>query len=137
MFLRVCAPGLLIVGLVAGAAAAQRTTPLVIDSMVGRDLFLFYCATCHGRDGKGSGPVAAALKTPPPDLTAIAARYGGSFPRGRVVAFVTDEEPAAAAHGPREMPVWGPIFRGLDRSDTRAKVRIENLVSYIESIQAR
>ena len=122
---------------VAGVAAAQRNPPLVIDSMVGRDLFDFYCATCHGRDGKGAGPVAAALKTPPADLTIIAKRNGGRFPRGEVIAFVTDEKSPSVAHGPREMPVWGPIFRALDPSDIRAKVRIDNLVTYIESIQAK
>jgi hypothetical protein len=41
------------------------------------------------------------------------------------------------AHGTDEMPMWGPIFRALDRSDARAKARIDSLVSYIESIQQR
>ena len=51
--------GVVAAGLVAGVALAQRNPPLVIDSMAGRDLFEFYCATCHGRDGKGAGPDAA------------------------------------------------------------------------------
>jgi mono/diheme cytochrome c family protein len=129
--------GVVAAGLVAGVTFAQRNPPLVIGSMAGRDLFGFYCATCHGRDGKGTGPVAAALKTPPADLTIIARRNGGRFPRSDVIAFVADEKTPIAAHGPREMPVWGPIFRALDPSDTRTKVRIDNLVTYIESIQAK
>jgi len=128
-------------GLVA-AGAAQETVrenpPLVIPSMYGRDLFGFYCAPCHGRDGKGGGPVAEALKRRPPDLTAIARQGGGRFPRARVEGFVTHGSgEAATAHGTAEMPVWGPTFRGLDPSDARVKVRISNLVDYIESIQAR
>ena len=42
-----------------------------------------------------------------------------------------------AAHGSREMPVWGPIFSGLDPSPARTQMRIENLVQYIESIQQK
>lgn len=118
-------------------AAAQRTPPLVIDSMAGSDLFQFYCASCHGRDGKGGGPVAAALTTPPANLTTISRRNGGLFPRDRVIAFIAEQQPPVPAHGPRDMPVWGPIFRGLDRSDTRVRVRIENVVDYLSSIQAQ
>jgi mono/diheme cytochrome c family protein len=127
-----------------GSLAAPAQTggpprpPLVIQSTVGRDLFEFYCATCHGRDGKGDGPVVAALKTPPPDLTLLARHHGGAFPRQRVEAFVTNDGGVlAAAHGTSEMPVWGPVFRGLDPSDTLTRVRISNVVDYIESIQAK
>ena len=127
-----------IAGAPGGAAAqAQRRTPLVIDSLVGSDLFTFYCATCHGADARGSGPLAPALRTPPADLTVIARRNGGQFPRSRITAYVSSEEPGVVAHGSRAMPVWGPIFRALDASDVRTKMRIENLVSYLESIQVK
>ena len=131
--------------LAGGAAlvAVPQTTgpqnpPLVIRSLAGHDLFAFYCATCHGRKGTGDGPVAAALKSPPPDLTLLARRNGGTFPRQRVEAFVTNAgDVLTPAHGSSDMPVWGPIFRGLDRSDALAKVRIANVVMYIESIQVK
>ena len=138
MSLRIVAATLVMVSCLPAVAAAQRTIPpLVIESMAGSDLFRFYCASCHGSDGKGRGPVAAALKTPPADLTAIAFKNGGQFPRSRLIAFVSSGDPAVAAHGTSGMPVWGPIFRGLDPSEVRTKVRIENLVSYIESIQEK
>ena len=105
--------------------------------MAGPDLFQFYCATCHGPDGRGKGPVAAALKTPPADLTKIAERRGGAFPRAELVGFVSDGPALTAAHGTMDMPVWGPIFRGLDASDPRARIRIDNLVSYLESMQTK
>src|SRR4051794_40877267 len=108
------------------ARGQSRNPPLVIPSMTGADLFQFYCATCHGRDAKGTGPAAAALKTAPADLTRIAARHGNQFPRAAVAAFVADAKPMTPSHGSAEMPVWGPIFRALDPSDTRAKVRIDN-----------
>jgi mono/diheme cytochrome c family protein len=128
------------IALAAGAAGGQTTgprpLPLVPESMRGADLFRLYCATCHGRDGHGHGPVASSLKTPPSDLTHISMRNSGLFPRARVDAIITGSE-TVAAHGSEDMPVWGPIFRGLDTSEARVKVRLANLVSYLESIQEK
>jgi len=127
---------------VMGASAGQNTAervlpPLVIGSLAGEDSFSFYCAPCHGRAGNGDGPVAAALKTAPPDLTILARRNGGTFPTKDVIAFIVGTGRPLPAHGPGDMPVWGPIFRALEASDPRVKVRIENIVAYIESIQVR
>ena len=108
---------------------------LIIESMTGEDSFRFYCAPCHGVTGRGDGPVAAALKTRPRDLTTLAKFNGGVFPRSGVTEFVIGTSRPLAAHGVGDMPVWGPIFRALDPSDARVKVRIENIVTYIESIQ--
>lgn len=118
-----------------GQTTGAQNPPLVIGTLYGRDLFNFYCATCHGVDGTGGGPTAAALRVVPPDLTAIARRNGGSFPRSRVEALVTGEGRFTSAHGSKEMPVWGPIFRALDPSNAANAVRVANLVGYIESIQ--
>lgn len=115
-----------------------RNPPLAANSLVGHDLFKFYCATCHGRDGRGAGPVAQSLKIPPPDLTRLARRNQGTFPRTRVEQFVTSGgEVMTPAHGTADMPVWGPVFLGLDSSDIRARTRITNLVDYIASIQVK
>jgi mono/diheme cytochrome c family protein len=114
---------LLLVVIISAAAplvrpAGQALPPLVIRSTAGQDLFAFYCATCHGRDGKGGGSVASALKVPPPDLTRLAQRHGGTFPRQQVEAFVTNGGSfLTPAHGSSDMPVWGPIFHALDPSD--------------------
>ena len=56
---------------------------------------------------------------------------------GDVLAFIVGTGRPLPAHGPGDMPVWGPIFRALETSDPRVKVRIENIVAYIESIQVR
>ena len=122
----------------AGQTASQRTPPpLVIESLVGEDSFNFYCASCHGREGKGDGPVARSLKTAPPELTTLARRSGGTFPTADVTAFIAGTGRPLPAHGPGDMPVWGPIFRALEASDPRVKVRIQNIVAYIESLQSR
>jgi len=127
---------------VLGTVCAQRTgvqpRQLLPSSVFGPDLFQFYCASCHGLDGRGGGPVAPALKRRVPDLTMMASREGGVFPKTRVTAIVTgDQAPAIPAHGSKDMPVWGPIFRALDAETTRNAARIENLVAYLESLQVR
>ena len=124
----------------AAGVEGQRSTvdispTLANPSLVGADTYAFYCAPCHGKDGKGRGPVAEALKTLPADLTKLSARNGGTFPRDRVRAFVTAGERAIPAHGSLEMPVWGPTFRALDPNDKVVNVRIFNVVGYLESIQ--
>ena len=126
------------VALSTGGAEAQKplTPPLVISSLSGRDLFQFYCSTCHGREAKGDGPVASTLKRRPPDLTTIARRNGGQFPSEAIVRLVTGDDQPDGSHGSREMPVWGPIFRSLEPHDRLTRIRIENVVGYIESIQA-
>ena len=130
----------LVIALAAPGAGGQRSTvdispSLANPSLVGADTYAFYCAPCHGKDGKGRGPVAAELKTPPADLTKLSARNGGTFPKDRVRAFVTKGERAIPAHGSTAMPVWGPTFLALDPNDKVVSVRIFNVVAYLESIQ--
>jgi mono/diheme cytochrome c family protein len=117
-------------------AAAQRTPSIAIDSLTGRDSYEFYCAACHGRDGRGDGPVGQALRVTPADLTTLAQRHGGTFPREDVRKYVIGMGRAIPAHGPTEMPVWGPIFR-TSESDARVRVRIDNLLDYLDKLQVR
>src|SRR3954465_268533 len=136
--------GLMAAGFVAAMAAGaggQRSTvdispSLANPSLVGSETYAFYCAPCHGKDAKGRGPVASALKVSPADLTRLSARNGGIFPKDRGRLFVTNgEQNAVAAHGTSAMPVWGPTFRALETSDKVVSVRIFNVVAYLESIQ--
>lgn len=105
--------------------------------MDGRAMYLRFCASCHGVDGRGGGPAAAALRTPPTDLTTLAAREGGFHP-ARVMR-VIDGRREIAAHGPRAMPVWGAVFEEELAEDpyTRytARLRTRELVEYLGSIQ--
>jgi mono/diheme cytochrome c family protein len=133
---------LLITALAHASGIAQTTgtkpPPIVTSSMYGRDLFEMYCSSCHGRDGRGGGLVAGALNVPPPDLTTLARRNGGTFPKDAVTAFVTVEQARLVpAHGSKDMPVWGPIFRGLDRNEVANRHRVENIVAYISSLQTK
>jgi len=103
----------------------------------GRQMYTNYCAPCHGTDGKGSGPAASALKTPPTDLTVLRKHNNGRFPDTHVVAILQfgTEEPA---HGSAAMPVWGPILGNMSRTNSQDKqLRISNLTRYLETIQER
>lgn len=116
----------------------QKAPDLVIRSLSGHDLFDFYCASCHGRDGRGNGRIAPALKTPPPDLTTLTERNKGTFPAAMVEDVIRGgTQSSKVAHGSSDMPVWGPIFKALDTRNEVNEARIENLVKYIESIQAK
>jgi mono/diheme cytochrome c family protein len=122
----------------AGAMVAQSQTPSVSEeSTAGPDTYQSYCAPCHGRTGKGDGPVAAALKARPPDLTMLAKRHGGKFPRAEVTTFVAGRGRKASAHGSGDMPVWGPAFRAQEALDSRISVRLLNVVDYLEKLQVK
>ncbi len=110
----------------------------------GRQDFAALCAPCHGADGKGAGPQAATLHKKPPDLTAIAARYG-RFPEDRIFETIAGID-MPEGHGTRDMPAWGDVFVSEDIGDSTdlddaekaaddASRRIAGLMRYIESIQ--
>jgi mono/diheme cytochrome c family protein len=118
------------------APDSEKQFQPLIHSVEGPDLYREYCASCHGKDGKGNGPVAVALKATVPDLTVIAKINGGTFPVAKVRRIILGEG-MIASHGSREMPVWGPIFHQVEADLDRGPVRVENLVKYLESIQVK
>jgi mono/diheme cytochrome c family protein len=132
----------LTLALVLAAGAARGGEPAfdpVLAELGAKD-FPRYCASCHGLKGTGDGPAAPALIKRPADLTRIAARRGGKFPDGEIARFI-DGRFTIAAHGSREMPVWGERFgesipeSSLAEEVTRGK--IASLVEYLKSIQRK
>ena len=118
---------------------AQAELQSVAVSKKGQELFLKYCASCHGKGGMGNGPVAKALKTRPADLSLIARRNGGTFPSS-VVAEYIDGSRSPEAHGSREMPIWGEKLRGgyadPGLGEEMARGTITAIVEYLQTIQA-
>jgi mono/diheme cytochrome c family protein len=120
-----------------GQAPQIKEVPArAIPSVQGRDSFDAYCAACHGRDAKGQGPAAPALKGPMPDLTTLARRNGGKFDALAVERAIGGSDRNRPAHGSLDMPVWGPVFRTA-QSDAAAAVRLANLVKFLESLQQK
>ena len=124
---------------VAAPSAAQQTVkrePIKpIPEISGAATFKTYCTVCHGTSGRGDGPAAKALTKPPADLTSIAKRNGGKFPYLNVRMAITGET-ELAAHGTREMPMWGPVFRSV-QDEATTELRVKNLVGYLESLQEK
>jgi mono/diheme cytochrome c family protein len=91
---------------IAGAQENQikKTQVKPTSSVSGAQMFKEYCAVCHGPSGKGNGPVATALKVPPPDLTTLVQRHDGKFPDD-YVSNVLKNGVQNPAHGSGEMPV--------------------------------
>jgi mono/diheme cytochrome c family protein len=131
--------GLLVILLILAGCRGERSGEVAEVAMVagGRASFQAYCASCHGREGRGDGPVATQLKVRPADLTTIAARREGVFPHDYILQTI-DGRIELMAHGGRAMPVWGKIWRP-DPSDPESEVEAERvlteLVHYLESIQ--
>ena len=105
--------------------AALRALPAAAGDRVqsGRELYQKYCASCHGVDGRGGTPLAKIFEKPPPDLTRIAARRGTWYPEAVVKEIVDGRY---AAHGSREMPVWGELLTGD---------QIAQIAEYLNTIQ--
>jgi mono/diheme cytochrome c family protein len=108
--------------------------------VAGADLYLRYCASCHGPGGRGDGPVAASLKRRPADLTGLALRAGGHFDEAALMSAI-DGRRLVAEHGSREMPIWGAVFQAEHKGEPfQAYVGLLHtraLVDYLRSIQRK
>jgi len=108
------------------------------DEYSGEETFYRFCASCHGEQGRGDGPVAPGLAITVPDLTLLARRQGSGF-LGATLRRIIDGREIVVYHGTRYMPVWGYEFwveEGANaEAQQRVQVIIDNLIDYIESIQ--
>ena len=127
--------------LVFGAAAQdnkqiKKTPPHPTTAISGKVLYGQYCAVCHGLDGKGAGPAAAALKQAPGDLTQMSRQNKGTFPEEQFLKVINGEV-ATAAHGTADMPIWGTDFRNATNNPNTVQDRIYSLMNYIEGMQVK
>lgn len=125
------------VALFAGARAFAFDA-VTLNDYSGEELFGRFCASCHGEQAHGDGPVARSLNTVVPDLTLISARYG-EFPSMLIRDTIDGRGVDIRAHGTRAMPVWGYEFwveEGADvTAQTAVREAINRLVSYLRSLQ--
>ena len=118
----------LAVGISAGAAETDS----------GKQLYMQYCSSCHGKDGKGNGPVRPYLKIKVPDLTLLKKNNKGIYPMSKVMSAI-DGSRAVRAHGDREMPVWGEIFRKETDpekyTELTSLLKIKLIAEYVATLQ--
>lgn len=121
----------------AGAGAEPRKAQSYPS---GEQLYQDHCATCHGTDGTGNGPMAQVLKVPPADLMQISMRAGGTFPADRVVEIIRYGG-NVAGHGTPVMPVWGKVFSsevgGGTSGGSYSRRAVVELKRYLETIQTK
>lgn len=135
-------PGLVTVALGASLALCQSQPTIKNTRMQrsspasGPEMFNMYCAVCHGKDGKGGGPAAAALKKVPTDLSQLTKAHNGKFP-GPAVAQAINGDQSIVAHGSKDMPIWGELFRQTGQNEAEVRLRIANLTKYVEGLQAK
>jgi len=135
--------------MIAAFAVVAQTTPAQTAPTVkhvpisntasnsGKEMFNSYCAVCHGITGKGDGPAASAMKTPPTDLTALAQKNGAKYPAAHVAAVIRGQA-NTPSHGSQDMPVWGPLFSSISQGhEAQVQQRVTNLVQYIDTLQAK
>jgi mono/diheme cytochrome c family protein len=111
------------------------------DSDLGISLYRLACGVCHGIDGKGNGPLSEQLKVPPADLAVLAKKNNGVFPVSSVYETI-DGRKMIAAHGTREMPIWGAYNRNelLDPfydPEAMVRTRILTIIDYLNRIQEK
>lgn len=134
---------LLLIAPMAATPAAAQGPPAAPQSdmrqrVTGGEIFRTYCATCHGRAGRGDGPLADSMRRRPADLAEIAKRNGGEYPSDVVYRTIDGKEPVRG-HGGPDMPVWGDAFaRSHDGGDAATvKERIDSLVEFIRTLQVK
>lgn len=136
----------LAVALLAGIGYANQSTSRKVvipisrtPASSGKQMYVSYCAPCHGVDGRGQGPVASALKKQPADLALLSKNNGGKFPSTHIMSvlkFGADNP----SHGTAQMPVWGPMLGQMDATNAENNVsllRISNLSQYLQTLQTK
>jgi mono/diheme cytochrome c family protein len=115
-----------------GAAAGQDAAA----SVSGAYDYRVHCASCHGAEGKGDGPMVDNLRFHPPDLSLLSRRAGGSYPADRVQRVVDGRVPLKG-HGGTDMPIWGDAFKNAETGYDEGSVRrrIQGVVEYLRTLQ--
>jgi mono/diheme cytochrome c family protein len=124
------------------AVTLVSTVPVArADEAANKALYLKYCGSCHGPDGKGGGVLSGVLQTKPADLTQIAKKNGGEFPTAEVAKFINGTK-TMRAHGDPDMPVWGEVFQdqalgGSSSKKSQAHAKIAFITAYLKTIQEK
>lgn len=112
--------------------------PSFADENGAQKMYAKYCASCHGVSAAGDGPVSRDLKVKVPDLTVLKRNNRGTYPLNRVMSAI-DGSRSVRAHGSRDMPVWGEVFRQEHESEKYPELRslltAKLIAEYIGTLQ--
>ena len=131
-------PALVLLAIVLGEVGAAGAETAI--EKANKALYLRYCGSCHGPDGKGDGVASSFLTPKPTDLTQLGKKNGGQFPFEQTMRAI-DGRNTPRAHGDPAMPVWGDIFQAQAGWSSTQRAEIEGrlflITEYIRSIQQR
>jgi mono/diheme cytochrome c family protein len=121
--------------ILAGPASTQN-----IEMKNGENLFLYFCAECHGRDAESIGPMAEMMAIEAPQLTTLSKRNGGDFPT-ETVAMQIDGRMNFGSHG--DMPVFGPYLETVQSVPIKltsgqtmmVTQNLADLITYLKAVQ--
>ena len=143
-------PSILAIGFALGLGLLAPGTVLAQSRTgveMGRTEFISHCATCHGIDGLGDGPMRPFLARPPSNLSTLAIRNRGVYPRLAVSEIIDGRGiEGPGPHGTRDMPIWGQVYRDESQQQLRGtpfppewsvRGRIMALVEYLETLQQK
>lgn len=133
---------LIVTATISTAQVETSNVPIRYTSpFAGEEMYASYCAACHGEKGKGDGPAAAAMTTPPRDLTTLSKSNRGHFPRAHVFFSILNGQPRPKGEQGYEMPNWKDPFYslcvGLRGCDAEVQMRIVRLTDYLKSLQLK
>jgi len=125
-------------GLILGLFFMGQSTAYAADANQGKEMYMQYCSSCHGPDGKGSGSVSAFLKVKVPDLTLLKKNNKGVYPVDQVILAI-DGRRKVRSHGDPKMPVWGESFSSEVKDAKTAEVTIalkeKAIAEYVATLQ--
>ena len=125
-------------GSVLGLVFMGQSITYAADANQGKQMYVQYCSSCHGEDGKGSGAVSAFLKVKVPDLTLLKKNNKGIFPMDQVILAI-DGRRKLRSHGDPKMPVWGESFVRETKDPKSAEVTVglkeKAIAEYVATLQ--
>ena len=117
---------------------ALSTAAWSAEADQGQKLYIQYCGSCHGKDGRGNGTVTPYLKLKVPDLSLLKKNHKGIYPLSDVMAAI-DGSRTVRGHGDRQMPVWGEAFRKeADKekyTELTALLKAKVIAEYVATLQ--
>jgi mono/diheme cytochrome c family protein len=125
-------------GVIFGLVLMGQSLGYAASAGQGKEMYLQYCSSCHGQDGKGDGSVSAFLKVKVPDLTLLKKNNKGIYPLDQVILAI-DGMRKLRSHGDPKMPVWGVIFREEVKDPKSAEVTVglreKAIAEYVATLQ--
>jgi mono/diheme cytochrome c family protein len=125
-------------GMILGLVFVSQSLAYAAGASEGKEMYLQYCSSCHGQDGRGEGSVSEFLKVKVPDLTLLKKNNKGVYPMDQVISAI-DGRRKSRLHGDPKMPVWGESFsrevKDPKSAEATASLKEKAIAEYVATLQ--